>query len=117
MLDDHNTFSPCTCCREGRGTAECWNSAYELGRKATVEEIEGEGEGDVYNYDTEHASDCECAECGVQRALWHDMGKRTFDKEDVVRMMGNPFSAAIKNPQARQHLKALIVEAEGLADA
>ena len=114
MLNDHNTASPCSCCRDGRGTAECWHNAYELGRKAAADEIEGNVEGDVYRYfdREEHAPGCECADCGMQQALRHEMATRVLDAATVARMMMEPYRVAIENPDARVSLKILIAEAE-----
>ena len=114
MIDESAMPTPCSCCRAGRGTSECWWKAYYLGR-------EDDG-GDIAVYENgveDHADDCECAECEMGRYLQRTMPTAPVDVDPaaVLELVQITIHGIIAEREGRRYLKGLIDEAEGLGGA
>ena len=110
MFDEHGMPAPCSCCRAGRGTTECWWKAYELGRQGDGGDI------DVYeNGAEEHPDDCECAECEMERHLKRTMAATPVDPDPaaILQLVQITIHGIIADREGRRYLRGLIDEAEG----
>ncbi len=108
MINEYGIPSPCSCCRAGRGTSECWWKAYELGRQ-------GDG-GDIDVYENgveEHADDCECAECDMRRHLERTIPTTPADPAAILKLIETTIQEMIADPTSRRLLQGFIDEAEG----
>ena len=108
MIDEHGMPTPCSCCRAGRGTSECWWKAFELGRQDDGGDIE------VYeNGAEEHADDCECAECDMGRHLQRTLPTTPADPAAIMKLIEITIQGMIADRTGRRYLQGLIDEAEG----
>ena len=110
MPDEYTTPmpSPCSCSREGRGTTDCWNRAYDRGRGDLVSEVHL-----VLDTGFEgHAPGHDCVVCGMQRA----MAAQNPELAAIPRLIHEGLQAMVGDPARRGALRALL-DAADAADA